>query len=142
MASFGSAPRSHLERRIYAQDPLAGVTLRVGTWGGSWREARHELIGQKLEEMRRGRVKYVIGTPRDNFAKLLTAPASGETPQSMSWKYLARADAHAGEAGLSGGAKLSGTSECGRSRSGLPNAVGGGNPSDPDRHRLQQEQVQ
>lgn len=64
----------------YAQDrPFAGVTLRVGTWGGSWREARHELIGKKLEEMG-AKVEYVIGTPRDNFAKLLTARRQGDLP--------------------------------------------------------------
>ena len=83
----------------YAQDrPFAGVTLRVGTWGGSWREARHELIGQKLEEMG-AKVEYVIGTPRDNFAKLLTARRQGNPDRCHG--DLARADAHAGEAGLS-----------------------------------------
>jgi putative spermidine/putrescine transport system substrate-binding protein len=64
----------------YAQDrPFAGATLRVGTWGGSWREARHELIGKKLEELG-AKVEYVIGTPRDNFAKLLTARRQGDLP--------------------------------------------------------------
>jgi putative spermidine/putrescine transport system substrate-binding protein len=64
----------------YAQDrTFAGVTLRVGTWGGSWREARHDLIGQKLEQMG-AKIEYVIGTPRDNFAKLLTARRQGDSP--------------------------------------------------------------
>src|SRR5687768_11546103 len=64
----------------YAQDrPLAGQTLRVGTWGGSWREARHELIGKKLEELG-AKIEYVIGTPRDNFAKLITARRQGDLP--------------------------------------------------------------
>lgn len=56
-----------------------GVTLRVGTWGGSWREARHELIGKKLEAMG-AKVEYVLGHPRDNFAKLIAARARGDAP--------------------------------------------------------------
>jgi putative spermidine/putrescine transport system substrate-binding protein len=62
-----------------AQKRFDGVTLRVGTWGGSWRDARHELIGKKLEALG-ARVEYVIGHPRDNFAKLLAARARGELP--------------------------------------------------------------
>ena len=58
---------------------FAGVTLRVGTWGGSWREARHELIGKKLEELG-AKVEYVLGHPRDNFAKLIAARGHGDTP--------------------------------------------------------------
>ncbi len=59
--------------------PFAGQTLRVGTWGGSWREARQELIGKKLEALG-AKVEYVIGTPRDNFAKLISARARGDIP--------------------------------------------------------------
>ncbi len=62
-----------------AEKRFDGVTLRVGTWGGSWREARHELIGKKLEALG-AKVEYVIGHPRDNFAKLLAARARGELP--------------------------------------------------------------
>jgi putative spermidine/putrescine transport system substrate-binding protein len=62
-----------------AEKRFDGVTLRVGTWGGSWREARHELIGKKLEALG-ARVEYVLGHPRDNFAKLIAARARGETP--------------------------------------------------------------
>ncbi len=58
---------------------LNGVTLRVGTWGGSWREARHEMIGKKLEQMG-VKVEYVLGHPRDNFAKLVAARAKGARP--------------------------------------------------------------
>jgi len=66
-------------RSAAAEKRLQGVTLRVGTWGGSWREARHDLIGKKLEEMG-AKVEYVLGHPRDNFAKLIAARARGETP--------------------------------------------------------------
>jgi putative spermidine/putrescine transport system substrate-binding protein len=47
-----------------------GLTLRVGTWGGSWRDTVHDLIGKELE--RRGaKVEYVIGNPADNLAKVI-----------------------------------------------------------------------
>lgn len=62
-----------------AERRFDGVTLRVGTWGGSWRDARHELIGKKLEALG-AKVEYVVGHPRDNFAKLLAARARGELP--------------------------------------------------------------
>jgi len=55
-----------------AQERLDGVTLRVATWGGSWRDAIHEVIGKELEK-RGARVEYVIGNPRDNLAKLIAA---------------------------------------------------------------------
>jgi putative spermidine/putrescine transport system substrate-binding protein len=51
---------------------LDGATLRVATWGGSWRDAIHETIGKELE--RRGaKVEYVIGNPRDSLNKLIAA---------------------------------------------------------------------
>ncbi len=49
-----------------------GLTLRVATFGGSWRDAIHELIGKELEK-RGAKVEYVIGNPRDNLAKLIAA---------------------------------------------------------------------
>lgn len=57
----------------FAQEPrFDGVTLRVGAFGGSWRDALHDLIGKELE--RRGaKVEYVVGNPRDNLAKLIAA---------------------------------------------------------------------
>lgn len=64
---------------ISADKPFSGVTLRVGTWGGSWRDAREELVGQKLKALG-AKVEYVIGTPRDNMAKLLAARAHGNVP--------------------------------------------------------------
>jgi putative spermidine/putrescine transport system substrate-binding protein len=54
-----------------------GVTLRVGTYGGSWRDLIQKLIGAELE--RRGaKIEYVVGNPRDNLAKLIAA--RGQTP--------------------------------------------------------------
>jgi putative spermidine/putrescine transport system substrate-binding protein len=71
--TWGSATRAA------GDQPLAGMTLRVGTWGGSWRDARQELIGKKLEAMG-AKIEYVIGSPRDNFAKLIAARRQGDLP--------------------------------------------------------------
>jgi len=49
-----------------------GVTLRVATFGGGWDKAVHELIGQEIEK-RGGKVQYVVGSPRDNLAKLIAS---------------------------------------------------------------------
>lgn len=57
---------------VSAQERLDGVTLRVATWGGSWKDAIHELIGRELEK-RGAKVEYVIGNPRDNLNKLIAA---------------------------------------------------------------------
>lgn len=56
-----------------AQEPrFDGVTLRVATFGGGWDRAVHELIGQEIEK-RGGKVQYVVGSPRDNLAKLIAS---------------------------------------------------------------------
>lgn len=56
-----------------AQEPkFDGVTLRVATWGGSWRDNIHKLIGAEVEK-RGGKVEYVVGNPRDNLTKLINA---------------------------------------------------------------------
>jgi putative spermidine/putrescine transport system substrate-binding protein len=51
---------------------LEGTTLRVATWGGSWKDSLHALAGQRLEAMG-VKVEYVIGNPAENFAKLVAA---------------------------------------------------------------------
>lgn len=69
-----------------------GVTIRVATWGGSWRDRIHELIGAELE--RRGaKVEYVVANALENFNKLIAA--RGQKPpfdvmefQSDLWKPL------------------------------------------------------
>jgi spermidine/putrescine-binding protein len=33
-----------------AQGKWSGITLRVGTWGGSWKDAVHKHVGQALED--------------------------------------------------------------------------------------------
>ena len=57
---------------------LDGVTLRVGTWGGSWQKVQHDLIATKLEAMG-AKVEFVKGSPSVNLAKLIAA-RGGEPP--------------------------------------------------------------
>ncbi|MBM3601501.1 MAG: extracellular solute-binding protein [Alphaproteobacteria bacterium] len=57
----------------YAQTgDLAGQTVKIGTWGGSWRDALEKHIGSKLAA-RGAKVEYVIDTPSGNVAKLVAA---------------------------------------------------------------------
>lgn len=51
---------------------LEGTTLRVATWGGSWRDTLHALIGKRLEAQG-VKVEYVVGNPAENLAKLIAA---------------------------------------------------------------------
>ena len=48
-----------------------GVTLRVGTWGGSWKANMEELIVPKFEAMG-GKIEFVTGSPQANLAKVIT----------------------------------------------------------------------
>lgn len=62
---------------VAAQQPVSaqkmdGTTLRIATWGGSWRDAVDAQIGKKLEAMG-VKVQYIIGNPADNLAKLIAA---------------------------------------------------------------------
>lgn len=49
-----------------------GVTLRVGTWGGSWKANMEEVIVPKFEA-EGGRIEFVTGSPAANFAKIIAA---------------------------------------------------------------------
>lgn len=49
-----------------------GVTLRVGTYGGLWRDTLHETVGKKFEALG-AKVEYVIGSPTENFSKIVSA---------------------------------------------------------------------
>ena len=51
---------------------LDGVTLRVGTWGGSWQKIQDDLIASKLRAMG-AEVEFVKGSPSANLAKLIAA---------------------------------------------------------------------
>lgn len=51
---------------------LAGVTLRVGTWGGTWMQLLQKYVEPTLTA-RGAKVEYVVGQPDDNLAKLIAA---------------------------------------------------------------------
>jgi putative spermidine/putrescine transport system substrate-binding protein len=60
-----------IQSPVWGQN-LEGTTLRVATWGGSWRDALQALIGKRLEA-RGVKVEYVIGNPAENLARLVAA---------------------------------------------------------------------
>lgn len=62
-------------RRAAAQ----AAALRVGTWGGSWRDALDANVIPKLP-MPHPPIEYVLGNPDDNLAKLVVARRQGQTP--------------------------------------------------------------
>jgi putative spermidine/putrescine transport system substrate-binding protein len=49
-----------------------GQTLRVGTWGGSWRDSLEKTVGTKIEA-RGAKIDYVLDSPTGNTAKLIAA---------------------------------------------------------------------
>lgn len=54
-----------------------GVTLRIGTWGSATRDTLRDYVASEIEK-RGGKVVFIIGSPQDNFAKLVAA--RGEPP--------------------------------------------------------------
>lgn len=58
-----------------ADERFDGATIRVATWGGSWRDRIHELIGTEFEK-RGGKVEYVVANALENFNKLVAARGS------------------------------------------------------------------
>ena len=52
--------------------PFEGVTLRVATFGGPWRDDLAKNLSPKIEALG-GKVEFVIGSPQDNLAKLIAA---------------------------------------------------------------------
>jgi putative spermidine/putrescine transport system substrate-binding protein len=49
-----------------------GITLRVGTWGGSWRDSLDKTVGEKIV-MRGAKIEYVLDSPTGNAARLIAA---------------------------------------------------------------------
>ena len=47
-----------------------GVTLKVATWGGSWKANMEKIIVPKFEALG-GKIEFVTGSPAANFAKLV-----------------------------------------------------------------------
>lgn len=56
-----------------------GVTLRVATWGGSWRDRVRDLVAADMEQ-RGAKVDFVVGSPRDNMTKLIAARGQKTPP--------------------------------------------------------------
>ena len=52
--------------------PFDGVTLRVATFGGPWRDDLAKNLAPKIEALG-GKVEFIIGSPQDNLAKLIAA---------------------------------------------------------------------
>jgi putative spermidine/putrescine transport system substrate-binding protein len=63
------------------QKPLAGVNLKVGTWGGPWQSIQKELLVPKMEALG-ATVTFVSGSPQANMAKLIAA-RGGEPPMDV-----------------------------------------------------------
>ena len=59
-----------------------GKTLRVGTWGGSWRDSLEKTVGAKVEA-RGAKVEYVLDSPTGNAAKLIAARGRAAPFDSM-----------------------------------------------------------
>jgi putative spermidine/putrescine transport system substrate-binding protein len=49
-----------------------GKTLRVGTWGGSWRDSLEKTVGAKVEA-RGAKIEYLLDSPTGNAGKLIAA---------------------------------------------------------------------
>jgi putative spermidine/putrescine transport system substrate-binding protein len=62
---------------VWAQSPA--TTVRVATWGGSWRDSLEQHLAPRLAA--KGiKVEYVLGNPDDNIAKLIAARRQGQVP--------------------------------------------------------------
>jgi putative spermidine/putrescine transport system substrate-binding protein len=55
-----------------AQPRFDGVTLRVATYGGPWKDGMQALIGAEMEKLG-GKIEFVTGPPNAHLAKLIVA---------------------------------------------------------------------
>lgn len=76
----GAVITALLATTVQAQD-FSGVTLRIGTWGGPWKESQEELIASKFAELG-GTIEFVTGSPQANMSKLFAARGQ-EAPIDM-----------------------------------------------------------
>ncbi|MDF1720574.1 MAG: extracellular solute-binding protein [Minwuia sp.] len=84
-----------------ADGKFDGVTLRVATFGGSWKESLDATITPKFEAMG-GKIEYVTGSPQANLAKLIAgrgrAPfdvmeiLDAQVPDFMATDFLQKID--------------------------------------------------
>lgn len=55
-----------------AQQSFQGVTLRVATYGGPWKDGMQALIGAEMEKLG-GKIEFLTGPPSSHLAKLIVA---------------------------------------------------------------------
>jgi putative spermidine/putrescine transport system substrate-binding protein len=55
-----------------AQPRFDGVTLRVATYGGPWKDGIQALIGSEMEKLG-GKIEFITGPPNAHLAKLIVA---------------------------------------------------------------------
>jgi len=67
---FGLGVTGHA--RAADEKQFQGITLRVGTWGGATRDGMRDYVAGEFEK-RGGKVEFVIGSPQDNFAKVVAS---------------------------------------------------------------------
>jgi putative spermidine/putrescine transport system substrate-binding protein len=72
LTCFAGALAVSAASTLAADKPFDGVALKVGTWGGVWRDLQVQIIAPKMQEMG-SKVDYVTGSPQDNLAKLIAA---------------------------------------------------------------------
>jgi len=62
-----------------AQPRFDGVTLRIGTFGGNWRDFVRDQVTVELEK-RGAKIEWILGSPADNLAKLVAARGQANQP--------------------------------------------------------------
>jgi len=55
-----------------AQQRFDGVTLRVATYGGPWKDGMQSLIGTEMKQLG-GQIEFITGPPNAHLAKLIVA---------------------------------------------------------------------
>ncbi len=81
LASTAAISMLSLGRSAFGQakPDFSGVTLRVHTFGGSWRDALRDIVGARFEETG-GSVEYIVGTADTAFAKMIASRNSADKP--------------------------------------------------------------
>ena len=81
-AAAGAAAFPVLEALPASAGDFDGETLKVGTWGGSWRDSLEKTVGAKIEA-RGAKIDYVLDSPTGNAAKLIAARGRAAPLDSM-----------------------------------------------------------
>lgn len=70
--AVAAAALSQWPLRTFAASSISGSTLKVGTYGGSWRDNLDKYVGKSLDAQGAS-VSYIIDSPTGNLAKLVAA---------------------------------------------------------------------